>query len=104
MFKILLLVKDLSMIKSKLKVKISKNYEMEITKKLVMPSVVKEKDIYSLFSGLLMMIKDFSKKEAEKQMIHNDLSYNHLLKMYLNSLEKMNRYKAILKENKIEIC
>ena len=91
------------MLKQNKKFNLTKNYEMVVTNQITMPSVVQEKDIFSLFSGLMMMVKTHAKKEAEKDRLHSDFAYEHLLKMYLESVKKMNKYKAMLKERNIAV-
>ena len=64
-----------------------------------MPSIVREKDVYSMFSGLLTLIKEMATSEAKKTQIHKDNSYNNLLKMYIRAVKEMNKYKALYLES-----
>ena len=81
-----------------------RNFKLETYSPITMPSVINEKDVYSMFSGLLTLIKELAHSEAKKSQIHKDKSYEQLLKMYTNAVHQMNKYKSLylstLKENK----
>lgn len=85
------------MIKQKLKIKLIKNFKMEYTQKLVLPNVIREKDIYAMFSGLLTLTKQLAENNAKKTQLHNEYSYKILLKMYLNAVKEKNKYKSLCK-------
>ena len=83
------------MIKQSKKVTLSRHYTLETLRPLSMPYIIKEKDIYSMFSGLLSLMKEFATAEAKKSQIHNEISYRHLLNLYTNSVKQMNKYKSL---------
>ena len=83
------------MIKQHKKITLIKNYKLESYNPIVIPTIIKEKDIYSMFSGLLSLVKEMATAEAKKTQIHKDASYTHLLKMYVKAVREMNRYKAL---------
>lgn len=83
------------MIKSKKIIKLSKCFKMQITQTLKMPSVIKDKDIYAMFCGLISIIKSQANLDAENRQKHTDYAYQYLLKMYENAVKNMNKYKAL---------
>lgn len=83
------------MIKQNKKIRLLKNFKMETTISLSLPSTIKEKDIYSMFSGLLILVKELAKNEAQNTKAHSEIAYQHLLKMYTASVKQMNKYKAL---------
>lgn len=83
------------MIKQFRKIKLIKNFKMENTTPITIPSIIKEKDVYSMFSGLLTLIKEMSISETKKLQMHKDNSYNNLLKMYTRAVKEMNKYKSL---------
>lgn len=83
------------MIKQNKKIRLIKNFKMETTLSLSMPSVIKEKDVYSMFSGLLILVKELAQNEAQRTQTHKEMSYQHLLKMYTTAVKQMNKYKAL---------
>lgn len=83
------------MIKLKKKIKLLKNFKMQHTLKINMPLPVKEKDVHSMFLGLLKIVKEMAKREAETMQLHSDISYNNLKVMYLTAVKKMNKYKSL---------
>ena len=87
------------MIKQRKKLSLNKNFKMELPLNLVLPCTIKEKDVYSMFSGLLILIKEMAKGEAKKAQTHTDMSYQHLLGMYTMAVKQMNKYKALYNES-----
>lgn len=83
------------MIKQTRNIKLVKNFSLENNLPITIPSIIKEKDVYSMFSGLLTLIKEFAVNDAKKKQIHKDAEYTRLLEMYTNAVFQMNKYKSL---------
>ena len=87
------------MLKSLKKVNIIKEFSMEYSVQTINPAFVKDEDIYAIFSGLFKMMQNHANRQATLKQKHNEQSYNFLLKMYLNTLKSMNKYKTLYLES-----
>lgn len=86
-------------IKSQKRIKLIHNFKMEYNQQIVFPSLIKDKDISAMFCGLISIVKQQAKFDAQKSNEQKNSAYQALLKMYLNTLKQMNEYKSLyLKE------
>ncbi len=86
-------------LKSKKPIKIIHNFKMEYNKQIIFPNLIKDRDISAMFCGLISIVKQQAKFDAQKSTEQKDSAYKALLKMYLNTLKQMNEYKSLyLKE------
>lgn len=87
------------MLKSSKKISLIKNFKMEYSHQLVMPGIIKDRDISAMFCGLVAIVKQQAEFKSKQLNQQKDSAYKALLKMYLSALKKMNFYKSLyLKE------
>lgn len=101
--KILVAVNNYIMIKSNKKIKLIHNFEMEYSHQIVLPSIIKDKDISAMFCGLVAIVKQQAEFKSKQLNQQKDSAYNVLLKMYLNTLKKMNFYKSLYLKEKSKV-
>lgn len=91
----------MKILKSTKQVSIVKNFKMEYNRQIIFPNIIKDRDISAMFCGLISIVKQQAKFDAQKNNEQKDSAYKALLNMYLNTLKKMNYYKSLyLKDQK----
>jgi len=83
------------MLKQSKQIKLIKNFTMQHSIARMPNSQITDKDIFSMFSGLFSFMQTYVKNQAEKNIDQNKQSYNYLLKLYLNAVKNMNKYKNL---------
>lgn len=95
MYNLKIMVNNLIMIKTYKKVKLIKHFVMEHSITKFMPSAIKDKDITAMFQGLFAIMQTHATNQAKRECEKNESSYNHLLRLYLNAVKTMNKYKNL---------
>lgn len=83
------------MIKQLKRIKLIKGFKMEYPRTIFLPQIIKDSDISAMFCGLIGLIKSQTKSKLREEYEQSNTSYRELLKMYKNTLRKMNMYKTL---------